>query len=207
MSLVNASGSGEIVNAASDSQTDADNASQNEGSTGASDVIDEDFSATKKQIIKQMVADGVVAQNNFIVEQNGRNSDLVLRDPSEDMGSFLNASGYGTGAVLMKVRSNASGASTQSHLDESELRKERKRQYNRVSAKMARLRKQEEVQNLRAIVKELKAESSMLKDELLSLCNECGKLKDENDSIVEELKQIYGVDAVSSLEALISDTK
>ncbi|KAL5788542.1 hypothetical protein ACOSP7_005491 [Xanthoceras sorbifolium] len=193
MSLVNASGSGEIVNAASDSQTDADNASQNEGSTGASDVIDEDFSATKKQIIKQMVADGVVAQNNFIVEQNGRNSDLVLRDPSEDMGSFLNASGYGTGAVLMK--------------DESELRKERKRQYNRVSAKMARLRKQEEVQNLRAIVKELKAESSMLKDELLSLCNECGKLKDENDSIVEELKQIYGVDAVSSLEALISDTK
>ncbi|KAK2665272.1 hypothetical protein Ddye_003846 [Dipteronia dyeriana] len=196
MSFVNASGSGKIVNAASDFRTDADNASQNEGSTGESDVIDEDFSATKKQRTNRMLAYGAVGQNNFTVQHIGRNSDLVLLDSSEHMGLFPTASvsRSPTGAALIK--------------DESELRKERKRQSNRESAKRAKLYKQEEVKHLRAMVKKLKAESSMLKNDLLSLCNECGKLKDENDSLVEELKQIYGedTDAISSLEALISDT-
>ncbi|KAK3195542.1 hypothetical protein Dsin_026852 [Dipteronia sinensis] len=194
MSFVNASRSDNTV-AASDFRTDADNASQNEGSTGESDVIDEDFSATKKQRTNRMLAYGVVGQNNFTVQHIGRNSDLLLLDSSEHMGSFPSASVSSTGAALIK--------------DESELRKERKRQSNRESAKRAKLHKQEEVKHLRAIVKKLKAESSMLKNDLLSLCDECGKLKDENDSLVEELKQIYGegTDAISSLEALISDTK
>ncbi|KAK0582435.1 hypothetical protein LWI29_025673 [Acer saccharum] len=169
MSLVNASESGKIVNAASYFRTDADNASQNEGSTGESDVIDEDFSATKKQRTNRMLAYGVVGQNNFTVQHIRRNSDLVLLDSSEHMGLFPTASVSRTGAALIK----------------------------------------DEVKNLRAIVKKLKAESSMLKNDLLSLCDKCGKLKDENDSLVEELKQINGedTDAISSLEDLISNAK
>ncbi|KAK4836737.1 hypothetical protein QYF36_027247, partial [Acer negundo] len=169
MSFVNASESGKIVNAASYFRTDADNASQNEGSTGESDVIDEDFSATKKQRTNRMLAYGVVGQNNFTVQHIRRNSDLVLLDSSEHMGLFPTASVSHTGAALIK----------------------------------------DEVKHLRSIVKKLKAESSMLKNDLLSLCDKCGKLKDENNSLVEELKQIYGedTDAISSLEDLISNTK
>ncbi|TXG64501.1 hypothetical protein EZV62_011495 [Acer yangbiense] len=185
MSFVNASESGKIVNAASYFRTDADNASQNEGSTGESDVIDEDFSATKKQKTNQMLAYGVVGQNNFTVQHIRRNSDLVLLDSSEH-----------TGAALLKVRPNASAT--------SELC------LSSVFSEFFDIPYcEDEVKHLHAIVKKLKAESSMLKNDLMSLCDKCGKLKDENDSLVEELKQIYGedTDAISSLEDLISDTK
>ncbi|KAJ0010535.1 hypothetical protein Pint_34583 [Pistacia integerrima] len=102
-----------------------------------------------------------------------------------------------------------------------ELRKERKRQSNRESAKRSRMRKQvqsihswldsnssfgfqEEIKILQAQMQEVKAQSSMLKDKLLSLAEECEKLKDENKSLMVEIKQMDKPDAFSQFLQLLN---
>ncbi|KAF2295084.1 hypothetical protein GH714_031415 [Hevea brasiliensis] len=85
-------------------------------------------------------------------------------------------------------------------MDERELKRQKRKQSNRESARRSRLRKQAECEELQARVENLTNDSRSLREELRRVSEECEKLKSENDSIKEELTRLYGPDAVANLE-------
>ncbi|XP_042508526.1 G-box-binding factor 1 isoform X2 [Macadamia integrifolia] len=119
------------------------------------------------------------------------------------------------GGVPMKMRPNASGvlpavasapmvgregvvAENMWIQDERELKKQRRKQSNRESARRSRLRKQAECEELQSKVDALSNENRTLKDEMQRLAEECAKLTSENSSIMEELTRLYGPDAIAN---------
>ncbi|XP_043714205.1 G-box-binding factor 1-like isoform X3 [Telopea speciosissima] len=119
------------------------------------------------------------------------------------------------GGVPMKTRPNASVGSpavvsapvvgregvVAEHMwiqDERELKRQRRKQSNRESARRSRLRKQAECEELQSKVETLANENHTLKDELQRLAEECAKLTSENNSIMEELTRLYGPDAIAA---------
>ncbi|KAL6012373.1 hypothetical protein ACLOJK_002860 [Asimina triloba] len=122
-----------------------------------------------------------------------------------------------TGSVPVKARSAATGvppsvipAPMVGHegampdstwiADERELKKQRRKQSNRESARRSRLRKQAECEELAAKVEKLSSENQTIRAELQRLAEECEKLSSENASIIKQLTHVYGEDALSSLE-------
>ncbi|CAL9117345.1 unnamed protein product, partial [Musa textilis] len=67
--------------------------------------------------------------------------------------------------------------------DEREVRRERRKQSNRESARRSRLRKQQECEELVRRVTDLNNENSALRVELENLQKLCGELEAENKSI------------------------
>ncbi|MBA0804739.1 hypothetical protein Gohar_004307 [Gossypium harknessii] len=118
------------------------------------------------------------------------------------------ASPAATGAP--KTRPNASGTVAtvpagavmpdQWIQDERELKRQKRKQSNRESARRSRLRKQAECEELQAKVESLANENHTLRDELKKLSDECEKLTSENSSIKDELMRICGPEAISNLE-------
>nr|KJB43561.1 hypothetical protein B456_007G205700 [Gossypium raimondii] len=84
--------------------------------------------------------------------------------------------------------------------DERELKRQKRKQSNRESARRSRLRKQAECEELQARVENLANENCTLRGELQKLSDECEKLSSENSSIKEELMRICGPDALTKLE-------
>ncbi|KAJ4962988.1 hypothetical protein NE237_022927 [Protea cynaroides] len=84
--------------------------------------------------------------------------------------------------------------------DERELKRQRRKQSNRESARRSRLRKQAECEELQLKVETLSNENHTLKDELQRLAEQYAKLTSENSSIMEELTRLYGPDAIPNLE-------
>nr|DAD32303.1 TPA_asm: hypothetical protein HUJ06_011154 [Nelumbo nucifera] len=76
--------------------------------------------------------------------------------------------------------------------DERELKRQRRKQSNRESARRSRLRKQAECEELAHRVETLKEENSTLREELERLREECEKLASENASLTEKLKKYQG---------------
>ncbi|KAK1315029.1 hypothetical protein QJS10_CPA06g02305 [Acorus calamus] len=74
-------------------------------------------------------------------------------------------------------------------LDEKELKRQRRKQSNRESARRSRLRKQAECEELAQRVGILNDENASLKDELANLREECEKLASENASLTERLQK------------------
>ncbi|KAJ4961564.1 hypothetical protein NE237_021474 [Protea cynaroides] len=87
--------------------------------------------------------------------------------------------------------------------DERELKRQRRKQSNRESARRSRLRKQAECEELAQRVDTLKDENCALREELERLREECDKLTSENASLTENLQkhqgQDSGVDGVDDL--------
>ncbi|RWR95692.1 G-box-binding factor 1-like protein isoform X1 [Cinnamomum micranthum f. kanehirae] len=127
------------------------------------------------------------------------------------------------GSVPIKARPNAPGVSQaivpgpmvgregvmpehQWMQDERELKRQRRKQSNRESARRSRLRKQAECEELAGKVETLNNENRSLRSELQRLAEECQKLTSENASIVEQLNQLYEHDAVSSVEVNDANT-
>ncbi|XP_042017811.1 G-box-binding factor 1-like isoform X7 [Salvia splendens] len=171
-----ASGSGNDVTHSAESSSD-------EGSSDAShENNNQDFSASKKGSFGQMLADGANAQNNA-----------------------------GSGGP-MKLRPNSAGVAPSGMMndqwiqDEREIKKQKRKQSNRESARRSRLRKQAECEDLQHRVDLLNGENRGLTDELQRLSEECGKLISENNSIKDELIKVFGADDVTELENGKSET-
>ncbi|XP_027360936.1 G-box-binding factor 1-like [Abrus precatorius] len=95
---------------------------------------------------------------------------------------------------------NASGTNAQlAKLEKDEIRKERKRQSNRESAKRSRIRKEKECDELHNNIRILKDENSLLTQRLVSLSEDCMELCNENDFIEEQLVEIYGPESIADL--------
>ncbi|GAB4861643.1 Common plant regulatory factor [Ancistrocladus abbreviatus] len=76
--------------------------------------------------------------------------------------------------------------------NERELKRERRKQSNRESARRSRLRKQAETEDLARRVESLNAENMALKSEINELVENSEKLRSENASLMEKLKRIRG---------------
>eukprot|EP00262_Sarcandra_glabra_P007078 TRINITY_DN1964_c1_g1_i1.p1 TRINITY_DN1964_c1_g1~~TRINITY_DN1964_c1_g1_i1.p1 ORF type:complete len:410 (-),score=81.17 TRINITY_DN1964_c1_g1_i1:335-1564(-) len=76
--------------------------------------------------------------------------------------------------------------------DERELKRQRRKQSNRESARRSRLRKQAECDELAQRVETLKEENSSLREELDRMREECEKLASENTSLSERLQKHQG---------------
>eukprot|EP01018_Ginkgo_biloba_P005450 Gb_21161 [translate_table: standard] len=76
--------------------------------------------------------------------------------------------------------------------DERELKRQRRKQSNRESARRSRLRKQAECEELAQRVETLKEENAVLRAELTHLQEECKNLSSENASLNEQLQKVPG---------------
>ncbi|PIA63721.1 hypothetical protein AQUCO_00201218v1 [Aquilegia coerulea] len=79
--------------------------------------------------------------------------------------------------------------------DERELKRQRRKQSNRESARRSRLRKQAEYDELAQRVESLKEENGMLRGELERVREECEKLASENASLTERVQKQVGLDS------------
>ncbi|KAL2560158.1 hypothetical protein AAZV13_20G006100 [Glycine max] len=85
------------------------------------------------------------------------------------------------------------------NLEKDEIRRERKRQSNRESARRSRMRKEKECEELHKQMEMLKDENSVLTQRLKSLSEECLEICNENDAIEEELIKMYGPESIADL--------
>ncbi|TKY70355.1 G-box-binding factor 1 [Spatholobus suberectus] len=210
--------------AGSGSGNDGVSQSAESGSEGSSDASDENInqqeSATnKKGSFDQMLVDGANAQNNSVgaTPQSSVPGRPVgsMSATSLNIGMDLwNASPAGAEAAKMRHnQSAASGVVTPPTImgrevalgekwiqDERELKRQKRKQSNRESARRSRLRKQAECEELQKRLESLGSENRTLREELQGVSEECKKLTSENNSIKEELERLCGPEAVANLE-------
>ncbi|XP_004498193.1 light-inducible protein CPRF3-like [Cicer arietinum] len=98
-----------------------------------------------------------------------------------------------------KVAKESDADAQLKNTDDDDIRKERKRQSNRESAKRSRIRKQQECDELCKKVDSIRDGNSALTQMLVKLSEECLELTNENDSIEEELIKRYGPESIADL--------
>ncbi|KAK4426843.1 G-box-binding factor 1 [Sesamum alatum] len=204
---------GDSGKAGSGSGNDVGTQSAESVSEGSSDASDDnnsqESSAAKKGSFDQMLADvTMVSATNFQTSVPGN---PVISVPATNLNigmDLWNASPASSGS--MKLRPNAPGVSPtiapsgmindQWIQDERELKRQKRKQSNRESARRSRLRKQAECEELQHRVESLSNENHTLRDDLQRLSEECEKLTSENNSIKEELTKLCGPNVLSKLE-------
>eukprot|EP00246_Nothoceros_aenigmaticus_P013475 TRINITY_DN465_c0_g1_i1.p1 TRINITY_DN465_c0_g1~~TRINITY_DN465_c0_g1_i1.p1 ORF type:complete len:465 (-),score=96.01 TRINITY_DN465_c0_g1_i1:391-1785(-) len=87
--------------------------------------------------------------------------------------------------------------------DEREVKRQRRKQSNRESARRSRLRKQAECEELGTRVDTLTMENMALRSEVNHLSDECTKLKAENSSLLEQLAKARGERASERAEGAL----
>ncbi|KNA20976.1 hypothetical protein SOVF_047290 [Spinacia oleracea] len=207
----------ETAKATSGSGNEGASQSAESGSEGSSDASDDnnqqEHSATKKGSFDLMLEDGANAQHHSVnaSAQGSVPGKPLGVAPNLNIGMDLWNSSAG-GAKLRPSTGVASGVAPamvgreglmpdhQWIQDERELKKQKRKQSNRESARRSRLRKQAECEVLQKRVESLNNENSNLREELKRLSAECEKLTSENKSIKEELTQTCGPDSLQSLE-------
>ncbi|RDX90654.1 G-box-binding factor 1, partial [Mucuna pruriens] len=207
---------GDNGKAGSGSGNDDDSQSAESGSEGSSDASDENTnqqeSATnKKGRFDQMLVDGANARNNSVPGKPVVSTSATNHNIGMDWWNTSPASAEA--AKMRRNQSAASGAVTPPTImgrevalgeqwtqDERELKRQKRKQSNRESARRSRLRKQAECEELQKRVESLGSENQTLREELQRVSEECKKLTSENNSIKEELERLCGPEAVANLE-------
>ncbi|XVF17856.1 hypothetical protein REPUB_Repub10bG0161000 [Reevesia pubescens] len=196
----------------SGSGNDGGSQSGESGSEGTSDGSDEnnqqELAAGKKGSFDQMLADANAQSNTAGALVPGK---PVVSMPATTLNIGMDLwSGSPAATGVAKMRPNSSGALAavpvggvmpdQWIQDERELKRQKRKQSNRESARRSRLRKQAECEELQARVESLANENNNLREELKKLSDECEKLTSENSSIKDDLMRICGPDVVTNLE-------
>lgn len=189
------------------------------GSEGSSDASDDnnqqELSATKKGSFELMLEDGANAQNStgnasaqgsvpgkpmVAVPATNLNIGMDLWNSSAGGAGKLRPSTGVSSAVAPATVGREGLMPDQQYIqDERELKRQKRKQSNRESARRSRLRKQAECEELQRRVESLNNENSSLREELKRLSSECEKLTSENNSIKEELTQICAPESLQSL--------
>ncbi|KAG4941366.1 hypothetical protein JHK87_045237 [Glycine soja] len=206
-----ASKAGESGKAGSGSGNDGISQSGESGSEGSSNASDEntnqqESAANKKGSFDLMLVDGANAQNNSAgaISQSSVPGKPVVPMPATNLNigmDLWNASSGGAEAAKMRHnQSGAPGVALGDQWDERELKRQKRKQSNRESARRSRLRKQAECEELQKRVESLGGENQTLREELQRLSEECEKLTSENNSIKEELERLCGPEAVANLD-------
>ncbi|KAL2905591.1 G-box-binding factor 1 [Bienertia sinuspersici] len=176
----------------------------------------QELSATKKGSFELMLEDGANAQNSTgnASAQGSVPGKPVVAMPATNLniGMDLWNSSAGSGGKMRPAAgvSSARGAPAavaregmmpdhQWIQDEREIKRQKRKQSNRESARRSRLRKQAECEELQRRVESLNNENSSLREELKRLSSECEKLTSENSTIKEELTQLCGPESLQSL--------
>ncbi|XP_020990179.2 G-box-binding factor 1-like [Arachis duranensis] len=174
-----------------------------------------------------MLANGANAQNNAITQSSGKAA-VSMAATNLNIGMDLwNASSAKADATKLRNNQPALGAVNPPTImgrevalgeqwiqDERDLKRQKRKQSNRESARKSRLRKQAECEELQRKVESLGNESQTLREELQIVLEECKKLTAENNSIKimssnntfavnsqqEELERLCGPEAIASLE-------
>ncbi|PVH31028.1 hypothetical protein PAHAL_9G040300 [Panicum hallii] len=94
-----------------------------------------------------------------------------------------------------------------SQMDERELKRERRKQSNRESARRSRLRKQQECEELAQKVTDLTAINGALRSELDQLKKACEDLEAENSELMGEMEQAEAPSVVTTLSMRIDTAK
>ena len=115
------------------------------------------------------------------------------------------AAGGGAGAAAAAAGSGGSGGEV--WMDERELKRQRRKQSNRESARRSRLRKQAECEDLGGRVDALSTENVTLRAELARLKETCGALETDNTVLTDKLKDIKGPDAVEAVKKEVAKAK
>ncbi|GAB2283115.1 G-box binding factor [Dionaea muscipula] len=201
---------GENGNAASGSGNDGASDSAESGSYGSLDASDEtnqqEPTTSKKGSFNQMLADGANAQNSASIQASvpgkpmvsmpGTNlnigMDIWNAFPASAVKMTPNAGVSSAVAPVTLVRHEGSASDQRWNLDERELKRQKRKQSNRESARRSRLRKQAECEELQKRVESLNSENRSLRDELQRLMDECEKIASENTYIKDELSQKGG---------------
>lgn len=199
----------ETGNTASGSGNDGATESAESGSEDSSDTnenLQEEHGTaiSKKGSFHQMLVEGASAQNAF----NNVNA-IGGGPPTLNIGMDLwNASAAAAGGAV-NVRPNnhpiavapGGGMNASNHWiqDDREMKRQKRKQSNRESARRSRLRKQAECEELQTKVESITAENLTLREELRRLSEECERLASENKSMKEELTAVCGNGAMSKL--------
>ncbi|XP_052733418.1 G-box-binding factor 3 [Vigna angularis] len=80
--------------------------------------------------------------------------------------------------------------------EESDEEKEQRRQSKKKSAKRSRMKMKMERERLNASIENLGVENAALREKLHDLLHECDKLIENNNSILDELNEMYGKEKV-----------
>ncbi|KAF6149693.1 hypothetical protein GIB67_017426 [Kingdonia uniflora] len=206
--------SGEGGKIASSSGNDGASQSAESGSDGSSDSSDENNNqqeALKKRTFDQMLADGkdfmcANARSDNTAQYNNVNVPVSVPGmPATNLNIGMELWNQSSvGSIPMKARQNTANVSlpvlpsamgdgaVPGHpwvQDERELKKQKRKQSNRESARRSRLRKQAECEELQVKVEKLTNENGRIALEMQRLAQECEKLKNENASMKEQLNQ------------------
>lgn len=115
-----------------------------------------------------------------------RNGPLPISEVNHSSNTKPNANAVTTAALCA---SRPPGIGIQ---DERELKREKRKQSNRESARRSRLRKQAEMEDLAKKVDCLNAENMALRSEINKLVEDSDKLRSENATLTEKLKHVEG---------------